>query len=51
MVSAKPIKINNPVCSVCKKPAKIYSDNKWWCSVGSDMGEFNLLGFCKEKKK
>jgi hypothetical protein len=51
MASVKPIKINNPICNVCKKPAKIYSGGKWWCSVSVDMGEFNSSGFCKEKKK
>ena len=51
MESVKPIKINNPKCNVCKKNAKINSDGKWWCSIKSEMGEFNLLGFCKEKKK
>ena len=51
MASVKPIKINNPVCNVCKKPAKINSDGNWWCSVKSDLGEFNMSGFCKEKKK
>jgi hypothetical protein len=50
MASVKPIKINNPLCNVCKKPAKIYFDKKWWCKVSSDIGEFNLKGFCKEKK-
>lgn len=50
MAFVKPIKIDNPKCNVCKKSARIYSDSKWWCSVKSDIGEFNAKGFCKEKK-
>lgn len=51
MAFVKPIKIpSNPVCHLCKKKAKIYSDGKWWCCLNAEMGEFNSKGFCKEKK-
>jgi molybdenum cofactor biosynthesis enzyme MoaA len=52
MESAKPIQLpKNPTCNVCNKKARIYSDGKWWCCLNTEMGEFNLLGFCKEKNK
>jgi hypothetical protein len=50
MAFVKPIKTNNPICHVCKKPAKINSDGKWWCKINVEIGEFNSSGFCKEKK-
>jgi hypothetical protein len=51
MAFVKPIKLpSNPTCNVCNKKARIYSDNKWWCCLNTEMGKFNSKGFCKEKK-
>jgi len=52
MESVKVISVpSNPVCNVCKNHAKIYHNGKWWCSLTSSMGEFNMKGYCNYDKK
>jgi len=41
----------NPVCNTCNTQAKIYYAGKWWCSLSSGMGNFNVKGYCKHGKK
>jgi DNA polymerase I-like protein with 3'-5' exonuclease and polymerase domains len=38
------------VCHKCKQHAKLYYKKKWWCSVESDMGTFNIKGIVKTKR-
>lgn len=44
------IKVGKATCHKCKQPAKLYYKKKWWCAVESDMGTFNMVGHCKNKK-
>ena len=44
------IKVGKAVCHKCKQNAKLYHAKKWWCSVESDMGTFNIKGYCKNQK-
>jgi hypothetical protein len=44
------IKAGKALCHKCKQPAKLYYEKKWWCSVESDMGTFNMKGHCKNTK-
>lgn len=46
----KKITVDNPKCCVCNKEARIYYLKNWWCASQSCMGNFNLKGYCKEKK-
>lgn len=46
----KVIDLNKAVCK-CGKKGKIFSDNKWWCSLETYEGEFNIKGYCKKDKK
>ena len=39
------------LCSVCNKYACYYDGKKWWCSIQSDMGTFNMKGYCKDEKR
>lgn len=44
--------LNKPkVCNKCKEPAKIWYNNKWWCALDTNLGEFNVIGYCKKDKK
>jgi hypothetical protein len=49
-------KFANRKCNHCKKEAKIWSENNWWCKINSEaFGEYNMNGYCpvkiKEEKK
>jgi hypothetical protein len=42
--------LKNSVCS-CGKRAKIFYNGEWFCSLATDFGEFNVLGYCKNNKE
>tara|TARA_R110000822_G_scaffold39297_3_gene108038 strand:+ start:677 stop:844 length:168 start_codon:yes stop_codon:yes gene_type:complete len=51
MASVKIIKVpKEPLCSACGDEAKIYYMKKWWCTTHTDLGEFNIKGYCKNDK-
>jgi len=39
------------VCNKCGGPAKIWDAKKWWCSIDTLEGEFNIIGYCQQEKK
>jgi len=39
------------LCHVCKKYACYHDGEVWWCGILSDMGSFNMSGYCKSKKE
>tara|TARA_R100000995_G_scaffold35264_1_gene16072 strand:- start:12 stop:185 length:174 start_codon:yes stop_codon:yes gene_type:complete len=43
----KPITVGKALCVECKKDAKIYYNGSWYCSIKSDIGTFNMSGYCK----
>ena len=42
--------LSKAVCS-CKNKGRIFYNNKWWCSIESDFGAFNMRGYCANSKK
>jgi len=38
-------------CCKCKEKAKIYHDDKWWCSIYAEIGVANSKGYCKNDNK
>ena len=45
------VKIGKAVCHKCKQDAKFYCRGKWYCAYTTEMGNFNLVGYCKNEKK
>lgn len=35
----------------CGAEGKIWHNDRWWCSMVTDMGDFNLIGYCKKEKQ
>ena len=44
------IKTGKAVCHICGKPAKLFYKS-WWCGVSSNIGAYNLIGVCDDKRK
>ena len=44
-------KFNKRECNLCGKSGEFFQKNKWWCSKQTDMGFFNITGYCKTKRK
>jgi|TARA_R100001460_G_scaffold28050_5_gene56284 hypothetical protein len=45
-------KLGPAVCCKCGADAKINDGGKWYCGMESEMGVFNIRGYCiKERKK
>tara|TARA_R100001480_G_scaffold78207_1_gene87977 strand:+ start:282 stop:476 length:195 start_codon:yes stop_codon:yes gene_type:complete len=43
-------RVGPAVCCVCGEDAKINHGGKWYCSIESDMGVFNIKGFCATER-
>jgi hypothetical protein len=39
------------ICCKCGSDAKINHGGKWYCGIESDMGVFNISGFCIKERK
>lgn len=39
------------LCHVCGKYACYHDGKQWWCSIQSDMGIFNMKGYCRNEKR
>ena len=39
------------VCNKGGEVAKIWDAKKWWCSIDTLEGEFNMVGYCPQEKK
>ena len=44
-------RVGPAVCCVCGKDAKINDSGKWYCGMESEMGIFNIKGYCKKERK
>ena len=44
-------RVGPAVCCKCGADAKINHGGKWYCSIQSDMGVFNIKGFCRKEKR
>lgn len=37
------------LCNKCKEQGLIWYQNKWWCAQYSEMGNFNMKGYCQHE--
>jgi hypothetical protein len=44
-------RVGPAVCCKCGEDAKINHGGKWYCSIESDMGVFNIKGYCIKERK
>lgn len=44
-------RVGPAVCCECGSDAKINHGGKWYCGIESDMGVFNISGFCIKERK
>ena len=44
-------KVGPASCCKCGSDAKINHGGKWYCSIESEMGVFNIKGFCIKERK
>jgi len=45
------IKVSNQKCHKCKDTGKIFHEDKWWCSIYTEIGIANNKGYCKNDNK
>lgn len=38
------------VCHLCGEPGLIWYHSKWWCAQYTEMGNFNMKGYCRHEK-
>lgn len=43
------ISFKKRVCK-CGEPGLIWHNKRWWCSQYTEMGSFNMKGYCKNEK-
>ena len=44
------LKVGKAICHKCGDSAKFYQ-GKWWCGYKSEMGTYNIVGYCKKERK
>ena len=44
------LKVGKAICHKCKEPAKFYQ-GKWYCGHKTEMGTYNIVGYCKKERK
>jgi len=44
------LKVGKAICHKCGDPAKFHN-GKWWCGYKSEMGTYNIVGYCKKERK
>ena len=44
------LKVGKAICHKCKEPAKFHN-GRWWCGHKSEMGTYNIVGYCKKERK
>jgi len=45
------LKIGKAICHKCGDSAKFNCGGKWYCAYTTEMGNFNLVGYCKNEKE
>ncbi len=44
-------RVGPAVCCECGDDAKINDSGKWYCGMESELGIFNIKGYCIKKRK
>ena len=44
------LKVGKAICHKCGDSAKFHN-GKWWCGYRSEMGTYNIVGYCKKERK
>ena len=44
------LKVGKAICHKCGDSAKFHN-GKWWCGYRSEMGTYNIVGYCKKEER
>ena len=48
MIIKEDKQVGPAVCCECGEDAKINDSGKWYCAIKSELGIFNIRGYCKK---